>query len=366
MRFPTLSFILLLLLSKTLPDGVVDPDEWQTVPDPLSLEFPRDHGSHPAFQTEWWYVTGNLEADGRLVGFQLTFFRRGLDSSPKLSHESAFRPRQMLIGHLALLDVENASYLHAERMRRTGLGLASAAEDDLHVILEDWEMKRLPDGSLHLVAFDRDSSIGLDLIAVPGKPLVLHGEKGRSAKGPGSGNASAYVSMTRLQAKGKIVLSGEELLARGECWFDHEFGTSQLGPEVVGWDWFALRFSDDEELMVYRLRRADGTSAPFSGGTFVDASGEKKDLKMSQVSLTATGSHVSLNSGARYPQGWRIQVKDLDLDLILTSPMKNAEMDARRSVGMVYWEGLVRVTGSRTGIGFVELTGYHESISGRF
>lgn len=341
--------------------------EWAQIVAPLALSFPSYHGSHPSFRTEWWYVTGQLaEPGGRRYGFQLTIFRQGLDPSPPVSGSSALRARQVLAGHLAVAEVGHKTMRFAERVRRVAAGLAGASENDLDVFLDDWEMRRLPSGVIALVADDRDSGLTLNLELQPAKPLVLHGEGGVSRKGPEPGNASAYVSFTRLAARGRLSFDGRERAVQGEAWFDHEWGSSQLGGGMMGWDWLGLRLADGRELMLYRLRDATGGAAPESAGTLVAPDGTTRHLVVGEFTLEPLAWWTSPRTGARYPARLRVRVSLAGLDLEVRPEVPDAELDARASTGTVYWEGPVAVTGTATGEGYLELTGYAGEALTRF
>ena len=341
--------------------------EWAQIAAPLALVFPRDHGSHPAFRTEWWYVAGQLaDAGGRRLGFQLTFFRRGLDPSPPAPEASALRARQVLAAHLAVAEIGRGTMRFAERVRRIAAGLAGASEDDLDVFLDDWQMRRLASGVITLDAGDRDGGLALTLELRPEKPLVLQGAGGVSHKGPEPGNASAYVSFTRLAARGRVTLDGREAAVAGEAWFDHEWGSSRLGDGVVGWDWLGLRLADGRELMLYRLRTAGGGAAPESAATLVERDGSARHLASGEFTLEPLSWWTSPRNGARYPARLHVRVPGVGLDLEVRPEVADAELDARASTGTVYWEGPVAVTGTTPGEGYAEFTGYAGRVAGLF
>lgn len=353
-----------LLLPVVLPAGA---GEWQRVEGPPALAFPADHGAHPELRTEWWYLTANLEGDdGRRYGVQVTFFRQGLDPSAPEPGDSPLRARQALAAHVAVAEVDGGRFRHAERLRRVDGGFAGFANDDLGIWLGDWRLERGAGDVLTARAGDRAAGLGVALEYRPTKPLVLQGEDGWSRKGPETGNASAYLSFTRLEVMGTLELDGCEVRVTGSGWFDHEWGTSQLGEGVVGWDWFSLRLEGDVELMVYRLRRADGGVDSFSSGTLVRADGATRRLALADVGLAPTGEWTSPATGATYPSGWRITVPDEGLELEVTPLLRGAELDSRASTGTVYWEGPVTVSGSHAGEGYAELTGYATSLADRF
>jgi predicted secreted hydrolase len=197
----------------------------------------------------------------------------------------------------------------------------------------------------------------------PDKPPVAHGADGLSRKGPGPKEFSSYVSITRLAASGTLVRQGRREAVSGISWFDHEWGPGILPSEAVGWDWLALQLDDRSELMLYRMRRADGTATPFSAGTFVPSSGPPRPVAWRDVRLEATGTWTSPRSRARYPSGWRIAVPPLGLEVAVVPVFPDQELVTTASTGVTYWEGACRVTGNRDGkpVGgkaYVELTGY--------
>jgi len=340
---------------------------WQTVTAPLALEHPRDHGAHLGHRTEWWYLTGTLaDAGGRRVGVQLTFFRRGIDPADTAPPASGLAATQVLAAHLAIADPSSGRLLFAERARRAAAGLAGCAEDDLAVFVEDWRLERRADGTLAARAADRERGIAIDLALAPAAPLVLHGDGGVSTKGSEPGNASAYVTWPRLRTGGRVRVGGVELAVSGESWLDHEWGTSQLGAGVAGWDWLGVRLADGRSLMAFRLRRADGTPDPHSAGTLVAADGSARHLAAAELVIEAAGRWTSPATGATYPAALRVRVPSAGLDLELRTWLAGAEIDARASTGVVYWEGPVAVSGTAAGEGYLELTGYAGSLSGRF
>lgn len=342
-------------------------ENWARIAAPPALSFPRDQGSHPSFRTEWWYATGRLaDSGGRRYGFQITFFRQGLDPTPPTPNSSSLRARQVLAGHLAVAEIGQRKVRFVERVRRVAAGLAGASESDLEVFLDDWEMKRLASGAIALVASDREGGLALALQLQPAKPLVLHGEGGVSRKGPEPGNASVYVSYTRVAARGRLSLDGRERDVQGEAWFDHEWGSSQLGAGIVGWDWLGLRLADGRELMLYRLRDVQGGAAAESAGTLVAGDGTTRHLAATEFAIQPLSWWTSPRTGARYPARLRVRVPGAGIDLEVRPEVPDSELDARASTGTVYWEGPVAVTGTAAGDGYLELTGYAGDTPTRF
>ena len=335
---------------------------------PMPLEFPRDFGPHPDYQTEWWYYTGNLEtADGSHFGYQLTFFRRALVSPTELVERgSPWAADQIYLAHFALTDVAANRFQSFERFERGAAGLAGAGVDPAyHVWLDDWRVEQVGSDRYRLRAAQGDLS--LDLTLVDQKGPVLQGDRGYSQKGPEPGNASIYFSQTRLITTGQIQSRGERFEVSGASWMDHEFSTSALSKGQVGWDWFALQLSDETEVMVYRIRRADGSTDPFSSGVFIAADGATRPLDVAAVQIEALGSWKSPHSGGVYPSGWRIQAPSAGLDLEIQPLIPDQE----NHLSFTYWEGAVKISGSSggapvAGFGYVELTGEAGSLAGQF
>lgn len=356
--------------------------------EPRDLSFPTDHGPHPSFQTEWWYFTGNLTAGsstegssteekpttgegirdgvrgtGQRFGYQLTFFRSALrppGEGPADGGASAWRTDQLFMAHFALTDARAGRFHAFERFSRAALELAGARARPFRVWLEDWSATAEgPEGLFPLTLRAQEDGIGLELTLTTTQPIVLQGEAGLSRKGATPGNASYYYSFTRLPTRGRITLAGRELEVEGTSWLDREWSTSALEPGVVGWDWFALQLGDGRDLMFYRLRRTDGTSDPYSGGTLVEADGSNRRLDVDDVELAERRTWRSPLTGAVYPVAWRLSSPLAGVDLEIT-PL----LDAQEHRGtVVYWEGAVDVTGTSRGrdvggVGYVELTGY--------
>ncbi|WP_419186212.1 lipocalin-like domain-containing protein [Rohdeia mirabilis] len=346
-------------------------DGWPSVPRELELTYPRDHGAHPEYRTEWWYVTGQGEApDGRRFGVQFTIFRVGLTPLTGVETPSDIALRQAYAGHFAITDVAAGRLRHSERLQRGGTPLATASLEDLDVRLLDWRIHRTEDDVLHITAGDRVEGIAVDLELAPTKPRVLHGENGWSRKGLEVTNASAYASFTRLALDGTVSLDGASIELDGTAWFDQEFGSSVLGEGVVGWDWFGLHLDDGRDLMCFVLRRDDGSIDPASAATLVDQDGDARPLTRDEFELTSSGAWTSPVSGATYPNRWSVSILDEALELDVEPFVANCELVTGASTDVSYWEGPVRITGrSRgapiAGTGYGELTGYAGSMGGR-
>ena len=353
-----------LLLAAALIACLPASDGWaqtwrQARPD-YRLQFPRDHASHPEYRIEWWYYTGNLaDSNSRRFGFQLTFFRVGVRDRPE--NPSRWAVRDLFMAHLALSDLETGRFHFAERLNRAGPGWAGASTKIYRVWNQSWEAGLGSDGRHRLRA--RDGDFGIDLELEPGRQPLLHGRAGLSQKGAQEGNASHYYSLTRMPARGRIRIDGQEFEVGGLGWMDHEFGTSFLEPEQIGWDWFALQLDNGQDLMLFQLRRSDGRLDPHSGGTLLEASGKSRALGGSDVTMEPVRTWQSPHSGARYPIQWRLSLPGQGLSLTVTAAQPDQELRTPRSTQVTYWEGAVVVNGTRgadpvTGRGYLEMTGY--------
>jgi predicted secreted hydrolase len=330
-------------------------------------QFPRDHGAHPDFKTEWWYYSGHLRSqDGETFGYQLTFFRAAL-GQPDPQARSAWRGNTVYFAHLALSDAARRTFRFWDKAGRGALGLSGADAGRLKVWIDDWQAEQEGDPQ-HLQA--RAAGVGLDLHLTPLKPPVLHGEQGFSRKAAGSQAASYYYSLPRLETRGQLTLGDRELAVTGLSWMDHEFFTSAMAPDLVGWDWFALQLSDGWDLMLYRLRQRDGAVDPASAGTLIDPQGQARPLTHQDFQVQPGGSWKSPHTGAVYPAGWEVDLPGTGYQLTLTPTLPDQEIRAG-APQVTYWEGEVKVQGRKngtpiTGQGFVELTGYAGAMGSRF
>jgi predicted secreted hydrolase len=342
--------------------------EFRPATEGYQYAFPRDHGAHEEFRTEWWYYTGQVTAkDGRPFGYQLTFFRRGMPQDQVRTLPSQWAVTQLYLAHFAVSDLSKGRFHYAEKVSRAGLGKAGAARDRLHVWIDRWnaESPTTAPGTQTLHATDGD--LALQLTVSPEKPLVVHGTGGISRKGAIAGQASHYYSFTRLATTGTLSIGGERFDVMGNSWMDHEFGSADLDKDLVGWDWFSLQLDDQRELMLYRLRRADGSADPVSSGTLIDRDGIGHHLSIGDFTLEPTSYWTSQTSHAHYPQRWRLTIPSQQLSLELVPLMAEQELSTTRSTQVTYWEGAIKTTGTAQGRpihgqGYMELTGYAERI----
>ncbi len=335
--------------------------------DAYDWQFPRDHGPHPDFQTEWWYYTGNLaDADGRRFGYQFTIFRRALTPESETT-DSEWRTNQVYLAHFTVTDVEGEQFYHDERYSRGGADIAGATVDPAYrVWVEDWEIAAQNADATALTIRADSGEVSVDFTLDQAKPPALQGDNGLSPKSEEPGNASYYYSLPLLETAGTLTIGGESYAITGTTWMDHEFSTSALGGDALGWDWFGLQLDDNRQLMLGQIRLVDGDREPAFGGLLIEEDGSTRHLSAQDFTIESTATWTSPHSGATYPAGWEIAIdtgSDDPLNITLTPLLADQELLADVSV---YWEGAVRISGDATGYGYAELTGYANSMTGRF
>jgi predicted secreted hydrolase len=310
-------------------------------------QFPRDHFEHQDFRTEWWYYTGNVTgAGGERFGFELVFFRQG--ERHESATQSAWDVQDLYLAHAALTDGRGKRFWYEERLNRPGPGVAGASFEQRRIWNGNWASKWTNDNQT-LDAITEHFRFHLDL--KPEKPFVIQGQNGVSQKAEGKGRASHYVSFPRLNVSGTI----NSLRVTGTAWMDHEWFTEQLAADQLGWDWFSIQLDNNTELMLFELRRKDGSIDPYSSGTFIDAHGVAKHLRREDFTLQP------LSLWHKYPIAWRLRVPALNIDLTSRAALPDQELRAKQG-GPSYWEGAVDYTGSQKGVGYVEMTGYEGQV----
>ena len=336
------------------------------------FQFPRDHFAHPCFRTEWWYFTGNLAGtDGRRFGFELTFFREGVDNP--YPNPSRWRVEDLYLGHFALSDIGKKKFFYTERLNRAGIELAGADVAKRRIWNGDWsaELKGEAGSVAERERWRLEAAEGghrIELMLRPLKPLALEGDKGLSQKAAGTGNASYYYSLTRMDSAGRISIDGRDYAVTGLAWMDHEFFTNSMEKSQIGWNWVSLQMDDGTEWMLYQFRRTDGKPDPFSSGTLVDREGRTTHLDASDFEMQPLNTWRSPHSGASYPVAWRIRVPRLGLDTEISAAMADQELVSGTNSGLTYWEGSVTAQGKNgsagvTGRGYLEMTGYAGALS---
>lgn len=330
--------------------------------EPIDFVFPRDHGAHPEYRTEWWYYTGNLtDSAGNQYGYQLTFFRSAL--TPDLPERTSdLATNQIYMAHFAVTNGAANDHQSFERFSRGAGGLAGATGEPAYAVwLEDWAVRTIEPGVTRLQASapGEGGAVALDLTLRETQPPVLHGKQGLSQKGPEAGNASYYYSLVQIETTGTVTSQGETVEVTGLSWMDHEFGTSALSANAVGWDWFSMQLDNGAVLMLAQVRTADGGVMPQFEGTYVAADGKPETITAADLTLTASAQWTSPRTQITYPSGWQMAIARLNIALTVEPLIGDQEME----VSFVYWEGAVTIEGTIAdqpvqGVGYVELTGY--------
>jgi predicted secreted hydrolase len=328
------------------------------------FEFPRDYFDHPDFQTEWWYYTGNLKSStGHRYGFELTFFRAAVSRDAVPSE--TWDVKDLYLTHLALSDLDGRHFYYKERVNRAGPGIAGVSASKGRVWNGNWQIQ-WQGTDQKLDAVEREFQLNLNLH--PQKPPVVHGENGVSQKSGGAGQASYYISLTRLAASGELELNGEKLEVSGLAWMDHEFFTHQLDPDQIGWDWLSLQLDDNTELMLFRIRRKNGSVDPYSAGTYIDLQGKSTHLRAADFMLQPlTESWTSIDTRATYPIAWKIAIPKLEIELEVHTALAAQELVGKTKIAPSYWEGAIYLEGKRGkaslgGVGYLEMTGYDRPV----
>ena len=338
--------------------GVAAPAPYPVVRPGIVLRFPADHGAHPAFRTEWWYVTGWLRtAAGEDLGFQVTFFRTR--PPVDLRNPSRFAAGQVLFAHAALSDPKTGRLLHGEKAARAGFGLAQARTGDADVAIRDWRLRRSADGRWATRVTADGFSLALGFR--PTQPPLPQGQGGYSRKGPRPEQASYYYSIPHLRVAGRVRRAGKDVAVTGEAWLDREWSSDYLAPAAQGWDWTGLNFDDGSAMMAFRIRRKGGGTL-WTGGSLRRPDGRTTVFGPNDVTFRPLATWRSKATGATYPVSQELSVRtDGRIRRWTLTPMFAAqELDARRSGLPVYWEGAVRTQGGR---GYLELTGYDQALT---
>lgn len=334
--------------------------DWKIAQPGWHYEFPRDHRVHREFKTEWWYFTGNLfDDDGHRFGFELTFFRHGIQpAADRDPNASRFLVDDLKFAHFAITDAAGQQFRFEQKTSRGAFGEAGFSEGPRLAWIDNWSLIVREDGTLALAASGGPGGIELELR--PAKPPIVHGENGVSVKAASGESASHYYSIPRLTTSGSITLNGKVRRVRGESWFDHEWSSGQLGKDQVGWDWISLQWEDGAELMLYRMRLGNGAADPSSSGTWSAPDGTRSHLRASDFQMTPIASWTSEKSGGTYPVAWRVAVPSRRVEFTIQPVIESQEL---RLGPITYWEGAVDATATREGQsikgrGYLELTGY--------
>ena len=328
---------------------------------PLPMRFPRDFGSHPDTRTEWWYITGQLLANDRLFGFQVTFFRARVEAAQVL--QSRFAAKQLLFAHAAVTDVQGQRLLHDQRVAREGFGLAQASTADTRLTLRDWTLVR--EGTEDQAPYEtqvKSERFSLHLTLQPTQPLLLQGRHGWSQKGPEPVQGSHYYSQPQLHASGTLMLESRRMAVKGQAWLDHEWSDAPLPPQAVGWDWIGINLLDGGSLTAFRLRTASGSTL-WDGGSYRPAGGEPYIFQAGEVEFRPVRRWKSPRSKGVYPVEWLVRTP-ADIYTV-RALVEDQELDSLLSTGTIYWEGLSELIDSQghpVGRGYLEMTGYAQAL----
>ena len=350
----SLSAAVVWLLCAVTRSSIAAPPPFSSVIPGKPIVLPRDFGAHPAFRTEWWYVTGWLETpDRKPLGFQITFFRSATEHDA--NNPSHFAPKQLIIAHAAVSDPALGRLLHDQKSAREGFGRAYAKEGDTDVKLENWRFMRDAGGRYQANVAAREFALNFSL--TPSQPPMLQGDKGFSRKGPKQEQASYYYSEPQLKVEGTVTRDGKAVTVTGTAWLDHEWSTSVLDPDASGWDWIGANLNDGSALMAFRIRSKDG-NALWAHAALRDAAGRIEHFPPEQVRFLPQRRWRSSRTGASYPVAMQLQTGSMLWQL--TPLQDDQELDSRQSTGSVYWEGAVTIErdGRPAGHGYLELTGY--------
>jgi len=343
-----------MLVSEILSEQV--DENFAKAVDAREFSFPEDHGGHPQYRNEWWYLTGNLgDKNGQAFGYQVTFFRIGL-SPETLQRESAWASNQMWMAHVALTDVSAQEHIAEERFSRGNPGLVEIQDKPFQIRLDDWHLlANENDKTWQLIIKTEEFSLNLDLRFT--KPVVLHGDQGLSQKSETPGNATYYYSLTRINTSGQLKINNKSYAVNGLSWLDREWGTSALDRNQKGWDWFSIQLESGEELMYYQIRDQEGKPHPGSAGTWISKKGLSTSISPEEIQLTPIKWWLS-ETGARYPIRWQLDYQARPEKWIVQALVDDQIMDLSFS----YWEGAVAIldsiNGNVLGNGYLEMTGY--------
>lgn len=346
------SFLLAPLLLSAPVRAAAAPVAYAPVRPGARLVFPRDHGAHPAFRSEWWYVTGALDTPIAGAGFQLTFFRSRPGTAENL--RSPLAASQILFAHAALT-IPGDRLRYGERAARANLG-ASFSSADCDVAIGAWRILRQTDGAGELFRLQMQSpQFSYDFTLRPSQPLLLQGDGGYSRKSQDAQLASYYVSWPQLVVGGSLLYDGHRYTVGGRAWFDHEWSTALLGDRTVGWDWLGINLADGGALMAFRMRDAQGRTL-FAHAAWRDNAGHLRQFDTADVDFMPLRRWSSPRSGALYPVELEVRIGNRSLR---TRPLlDDQELATSQPLPLKYWEGLVRVEGGFSGRGYLELTGY--------
>jgi predicted secreted hydrolase len=344
-------FIFLILFSS---NPYVFGQEYRDVVPDDTVKLPNDMYHRKEYRVQWWYFTGHLQdSSGREFGYELTFFVAGVQ---KREYRSSFGTNNIYISHFAISDVEGKRYFYADTADNGAFGFAGAEENRLNVWVGDDFLEGQPE---EMRIRGREGNTWIDLRLVPAKKIVLNGVEGYSRKSEESALISSlYFSYTNMETEGSLGIAGSEFRVKGKSWFDREISSRGLGENYSGWDWFSLQLDDSREVMIYMIRKKDGSIDNFSSGTFVYPDGKYRRLRKDDFSVKILKHYTSKKTGARYPSQWKVTIPAESVEVTITPMLEDQEFLGTYSTWNYYWEGACRIEGTAHGKAYVEMTGY--------
>ena len=361
----TLLALIFSLISVNASSEKLYTDDGYRIPTEFpAFQFPRDHGSHPEFRIEWWYITGHLHADNKdRYGFQATFFRYAIKPDADAGSKT-FGSEHIFMAHMAFSDINQKGFYHEERLNRDGWD-AYCSTNKMDMQNGNWTLTQDESYTMDLSATIQED-VEMRLQLKPAKPHVTFGENGLSTKGADRSACSWYITYPRLQITGEVVLNNKSIPVSGEAWMDHEISSSQLSKTQVGWDWLSVRFDDQTELMLYILRDQNGNPDPHSKLVWITEDGDLTHMGPDDFSWEIVRRWKSPKTNSNYPvettlSGLRHNGEPFSFSII---PLFDEQELTGELGGIAYWEGACDIAedGEIIGEAYMELTGYNESL----
>ncbi len=321
--------------------------------EPLNWKFPTDHGIHPNYDTEWYYITGHLvDTNQQLHGFQVTFFRHKLTKIP--DNTSLWNSPHLYTAHFAFTNGNEQTFKHYETMGRESYKIATGVSGNMGIHINNWSLSMKGD-TIFIDITTADGQFKLELESA--KPIVFHGKNGYSQKSASTDHYSYYYSFTRLKGSGSYQVSDNRLIfSEASAWMDREIFNQLLDNNQIGWDWFAIQLDDGSDIMAFRVRSK--TTGDYFSGTHIQPNGDTTPLNKKDFQLTVLDTWESPTSGAKYPIKWKIEVPQFQYSLVVTARFNFQELKNTIPFPFYYWEGQSIVSGSHNGRAYMELVGY--------
>ncbi len=315
-----------------------------------ALAFPHDHGPHNDFRHEWWYLTANLiDENGKALGIQWTQFRVAVDPQEKPSNGN-WHSQQMYMAHSAV--TTDTLHYADEKWSRAHPELAGVESDPLRVFIDDWQWRSSTQELFPATLIAKSKEFSYSLTLTSSAPYQKQGEQGYSVKSADKSVASYYYSQPFIQVSGEVTIDGHRRNVTGQGWIDREWSSQFLLDSQQGWDWFALRLNKETSLVVFQLRDSSTGEASYAHAKLMHEDGSGQAFSIDDITLKVI--QQTAIEGRPYPTTWRIQIpsQQIDVSVSALNPM------AKMPLTVPYWEGPVSLSGSHSGTGYMELTGY--------